>query len=63
MMNYLEKKFLNTNLEEYLKDTQQQHEKCMGCAKCMSPTHRILSYKYSKNMGSRYTDFFKDFQR
>ena len=59
MMNYLEKKFLNTNLEEYLKETQQQHEKCIGCAKCMSPTHKLLSYKYPKNMASRYMDFFK----
>jgi ferredoxin-like protein FixX len=63
MMKFLEKKLLNTNVDEYLKETQQQHEKCIGCATCMSPTHRLISFKYPKNMASRYTDFFKTHAR
>ena len=27
----------------------------------MSPTHKIISYKYPKNMSSRYMDFFKSY--
>ena len=25
-------------------------DKCIGCATCMSPQHRIISYKYPKKM-------------
>ncbi len=45
------KKFLRTNLEEYFSHDQN---KCMGCAECMKPRPKLLSYKYPTGMKTNY---------
>lgn len=49
MLSLLEKKYLNTNIEEYLDEYLR------------TPAHQLLSYKYPKNLASRYMDVHQGF--
>lgn len=51
-IEYLEKRYLNTNLRDYLKD-----------CRALSPTHHVLSYKYPKQVNSRYSEYFRNHSR
>ena len=64
MIEFLEKKLLNSNVEDYLKENKAGlNDKWYGRATQISPTHKLISYKYPKNLGSRYTELYPDYTR
>jgi hypothetical protein len=47
------------DVDEFIKTTKgHDPSKCIGCAKCLSPQHRIIKYKYPSQMDTLYKSQF-----
>ena len=51
---------VKTNVHDYLQTTKGHNNRCIGCAKCLSPQHRIIQYKYPQQLHSRYVELFQN---
>jgi len=49
------KRFINTDLNEYL---ASHSNNCMGCRICLKQEHKTISYKYPKTLNTRYVEQF-----
>jgi hypothetical protein len=47
-------KFVNA---DYLAPAEHK-DKCIGCSQCMKPQHRIVSYRYPKQLKTKYGEIF-----
>ena len=61
---------MKTNVEDYVSTTHGNKvcvndkigDKCIGCAVCLKPDHKVLAYKYPKKLQSRYAEYYNNFQ-
>lgn len=50
------KKFLQTDLNEYL--AKDEHVTCISCQKCVKHKDKIIQFKYQRGLKSSYADTF-----
>lgn len=51
------KSFLRTNLNEYF---QHDSDRCIGCSECIKAQQRSISYKYPRDMKTKYDETFQN---